>query len=315
MLERLPPLATLRAFEAVARTASFTRAAEELNVTQSAISHQVRSLEEQWGLRLFHRDTRLVKLTENGHVLLPVVRECFETLGDTVRRLRNDTLGGPLRINLLQSFAVKWLLPRLPAFRSAHPSIQTWLSTSSDWVDLEREDADVAIRLGESKSRGLHRTPLIEEEAFAVCSPLYLLQNPTLKAPKDLLRHPLILTSTPSPAATWDDWFRLARLPGVEWSAGVQVSDSGMAMQAALVGQGIALGRTALVVDDLAAGRLVKLFDIVIPSVGWYDLVCRKETENKPKIVAFRQWLLAMAAESTSAYQRLGKEAGSGQVV
>lgn len=305
MLERLPPIATLRAFEAVARHASFTRAAEELHITQSAVSHQVRSLEDYWALRLFHRDTRLVKLTESGRVLVPVVRACFENLGETLRRLRKETLGGPLRVSLLQSFAVKWLLPRLPAFRSAHPAVQVWLSTTSVPVNLERDDFDVAIRLGRDRPRGLHHTPLIEEAAFAVCSPHYLARNPALKAPGDLLEHPLIAVIRPLSGASWKDWFQVAGLPREDWTAGVQVGDSGMAMQAALDGQGVALGRTALAVDDLAAGRLVKLFDVVVPTGAGYQLVCRKGSEDQPKIVAFRQWLLAMVAESAATYRGL----------
>ena len=298
MLERLPPIATLRAFEAVARHASFTRAAQELHITQSAVSHQVRSLEQYWALQLFHRDTRLVKLTESGRVLVPVVRACFETLGETVRRLRKDTLGGPLRVSLLQSFAVKWLLPRLPLFRSAHPAVQVWLSTTSAAVNLAREDVDVAIRLGRDRPRGLHHTPLIEEAAFAVCSPLYLERNPALKAPKDLLDHPLIGVISPLSGASWKDWFHVAGLPQGSWIAGVQVGDSGMAMQAAIDGLGIAIGYLELAEADLAAGRLIRPFDLRVRHSFSYYLVYPAVRRNEPDLAAFRNWIQSEAEDS-----------------
>jgi LysR family glycine cleavage system transcriptional activator len=200
-------------------------------------------------------------------------------------------------------------LPRLPAFRSAHPAVQVWLSTTNLPVNLEREDVDVAIRLGRDRPRGLHHTPLIEEAAFAVCSPLYLERNPALKAPSDLLGQPLIGVISPLSGATWKDWFRVAGLAQENWTATVQVSDSGMAMQAAIDGQGVALGRTALAIDDLAAKRLVKLFGVEVATGSGYHLVCRKGTEDKPKIAAFRQWLLAMVAESASTYRALAEPA------
>ncbi|MDH3596645.1 MAG: transcriptional regulator GcvA [Rhodospirillales bacterium] len=290
-----------------------SRAADELHVTQSAVSHQIRSLEQHWGLRLFRRDRRQVKLTDNGRALLPVVRTCFENVAGTVRRLRDETLNGPLRVSLLQSFAVKWLLPRLAAFRDSHPSIQVWLSTTSVPVDLEREEVDVAIRLGRDRARGLHRTPLMEEQAFAVCSPAYLQRHPDLKSARDLPRHPLIRVISPLPEASWQEWFRDAGLPDAEPSEGVWVSDSGMAMQAAIDGQGLALGRTALALDDLAAGRLVRLFDVVIPCEAGYDLVCPKGTEDKPKVAVFREWLLAMSAESAATYRALAERAWPGR--
>jgi LysR family glycine cleavage system transcriptional activator len=269
------------------------------------VSHQIRGLEERWGLRLFHRDGRTVRLTEPGRALLPVVRNAFETLSETVRRLRNDVSGGPLRVSLLQSFAVKWLLPRLPTFREMHPGVEVWLSTTSAAVDLRREEVDVAIRLGRPGSRDLHFTPLLEEEAFAVCSPAVLASNPGLRSPDDLPGQPLIHIVRALQGATWKEWFLAAGLTEGDWSEGVHVADSGMAMQAAIDGQGIALGRTALAMDDLAAGRLVRPFDVVVACDAAYYLVCLKGTENKPKIVAFREWLLAMVAESAATYRGL----------
>jgi LysR family glycine cleavage system transcriptional activator len=258
----------------------------------------VRTLEDAWGLRLFLRDTRSVTLSRNGQVLLPVVLDCFERVGETVRRLRADDAVGPLRVSLLQSFAVRWLLPRLPDFRARHPGIEVWLATSSDQVNFEREDVDVAIRLGTGSFPGLHSTPILTEEAFPVCSPAYLQTLPHLPTPADLLVLPLIQVIAPAPGLGWTDWFESAGLAGVNLPDGPHVSDSALAIQAALDGQGVAFGRTSLVVDDLAAGRLVKLFDVVCRSGSGYHFVCRAGRQDSPKIAAFRTWLIEKAHET-----------------
>ncbi len=305
MRHSLPPTQALRAFEAVARHASFTKAAEELHVTQSAVSHQIRSLEAHWGLRLFHRDRRSVSPTSSGRVLAPTVRDCFERVTEAVERLREEEETGSLRISLLQSFAVKWLMPRLPDFRTRNPAIQVWLSATSEPVDFDREEVDVAIRLGLGKDDDLHVTRLLEEEAFPVCGPAYRDRGPPLREPRDLFGHPLIQITTEAPGLSWKDWFDAAEVSSAEPLEGPHLSDSGMAMQAAIGGQGIALGRTALAADDLVAGRLVKLFDVVCLSVAAYHLVCPKGTEHRPKVAAFRAWLLEKSAETDSTYRNL----------
>ena len=298
MRDDLPPLACLRAFAAVAQQGSFTKAAAQLHVTQSAISHQVRALEQFWGLRLFLRDTRSVTLSENGRALLPVVRDCFARVSETAQRLRTADAVGPLRVNLLQSFAVRWLLPRLPDFRARHPGIEIWLSTSPDLVSFEREDVDVAIRLGSGDYHGLHSTPLLVEEAFPICSPSYLQAMPQLRAPAELLDFPLIHVTVPAPGLGWANWFASAGLADARLPDGPHVSDSALAIQAALDGQGVALGRTALVVDDLAAGRLRQLFEVVCRSGAGYHLLCREGRQDSPKIAAFRTWLCEKADET-----------------
>ncbi len=298
MPDDMPPLACLRAFAAVAQQSSFTKAAAQLHVTQSAISHQVRALERFWGLRLFLRDTRSVTLSDNGRAMLPVVRDCFARVRETAQRLRAEEAVGPLRVNLLQSFAVRWLLPRLPDFRVRHPGIEVWLSTSPDLVNFEREDVDVAIRLGPGSYPGLHSTPLLVGEAFPICSPSYLQAMPQLRKPVDLVGLPLIHVNVPAPGLGWVDWFASAGLAGARLPDGPHVPDSAMAIQAALDGQGIALGRAALVVDDLAAGRLLQLFDVVCQSDSGYYLLCREGRQDSPKIVAFRSWLREKADET-----------------
>ena len=305
MFERLPPLSSLRAFEAVARHASFTRAARELHVTQSAVSHQIRGLEDYWGIALFKRSRRSVVLTESGSALAPVVRDGLSRISEAVQRLREEQEGGALRVSLLQSFAVRWLLPRLPEFTARHPAVQVWLSTTSEAVDFARDDADVAIRLGRGGGKGLHSTPLFLEKAFPVCNPAYRDAMGVLHGPRDLLEQPVIQVIAEARGLGWTDWFAAAGLPGAEPGGGPRFSDSGLAMQAALDGQGIALGRVALALDDLIAGRLVRLFDIDCSSDAAYHLVCPEGQQQKRKIVAFRSWLVERAGETQSAYRRL----------
>ncbi len=298
MRDDLPPLACLRAFAAVAQHGSFTKAAAQLHVTQSAVSHQVQALEQFWGLRLFLRDTRSVTLSDNGRALLPVVRDCFARVRDTAQRLRTEEAVGPLRVSLLQSFAVRWLLPRLADFRDRHPGIEVWLATSSDLVNFEREDVDVAIRLGPGRYPGLHATPLLAEEAFPICSPSYLRTMPHPRTPADLLGLPLIQVIAEARGLGWADWFDAAGLADARLPDGPHVSDSALAIQAALDGQGVALGRTALVADDLVAGRLRQLFDVVCRSGSGYHFLCREGRQDSPKIAAFRSWLSEKAEET-----------------
>ncbi len=302
MFERLPPLSSLRAFEAVARHASFTKAAHELHVTQSAVSHQIRGLEDYLGIRLFRRSRRSVIMTEGGSGLAPVVRDSLLRVSEAVQRLREDEEGGALRVSVLQSFAVRWLLPRLPEFTAGHPGIQIWLSATSEVVDFTHDDADVAIRLGRGGAKDLYSTPLFLEKAFPVCSPALREAAGSPRGPSDILRQPMIQVIAEARGLGWAEWFAAAGLPGAEPSDGPRFSNSGLAMQAALDGQGIALGRVALALDDLIAGRLVRLFNIDCFSDAAYHLVCPEGQQQNRKIVAFRSWLVEKAGETESAY-------------
>lgn len=304
MFERIPPLSSLRAFEAVARHASFTKAARELHVTQSAVSHQIRGLEDYWGLRLFERSRRSVILTESGSVLAPVVRASLSQISDAVQSLREEEEDNALRVSVLQSFATRWLLPRLPEFTDRYPDVQVWLSATSEAVDFVSDDADVAIRLSPAGGEGLNWTPLFLEKAFPVCSPAFREAMRGLKGPRDLLDRPVVQVISEARGLGWTDWFAAAGLSGAEFSVGARFSNSGLAMQAALDGQGIALGRVALALDDLTAGRLVRLFDIDCFSDGAYHLVCPEGQQQKRKIVVFRSWLMEKARETESAYRR-----------
>lgn len=305
MPQRLPPIAALRALEAAARHLNFTKAADELNVTQSAISHQVRHLEELWGLKLFDRRAGRLALTRNGQALAPVVRAFMEKMTSTLETLQSEALRDPLRVDMLESFAVRWLVPRLGHFHEQHPNIDVWISTSDNLIDFKVEDVDAAIRLGHGNYPGLHTTLLLREHLFPVCSPQLLARIGKPSAPKDLLRYPLLLRRQDPRHPSWEYWFQKVGVGDVTLTEGTRFPDTNMALQAAVDGQGVAMVRSAHVADDIAAGRLVKLFNIPCPSTMAYYLVCPEGRENLPKIAAFRQWLSREAAAAQQQHDRL----------
>ncbi|MDH3690315.1 MAG: transcriptional regulator GcvA [Gammaproteobacteria bacterium] len=305
MSVRLPPIAALRALEAAARHLSYTRAADELHITQSAVSHQIRHLEQLWGVKLFARRGRRLLLTENGQALVPVVRNFFEQLTTTLKAFQSDEDSGALRVSLLQSFAVKWLVPRLGSFNTDHPGIDVWISTSEELVDLEAGEADLAIRLGHGNYPGLQVTPMLTEYVFPVCSPNFLERFGEPAEPADLLGYPLLYRHSQDICPRWRDWFRDAGVEVKSLPKGSRFPETSMAIQAAMDGQGIALARSAHVGHDLAAQRLVKLFNVYSRSSVAYYIVCPQRTEHRARIDAFRQWLLEQAAVAQVEYDRV----------
>ncbi len=296
MPHRLPPIAALRALESAARHLNFTKAADELNVTQSAISHQIRTLEDLWKLKLFERQSRGLSLTRSGQALAPVARDFISRLSDTLDELRAEDTRDPLRVDMLQSFAVKWLVPRLGKFHERFPESDVWISTHDSLVDFERDEVDLAIRLGPGHYPGLYSRLLIREDVFPVCTPQFLAQAGTPSTPKELLDYPLLLRLGEPAHANWEQWFAATGNPGVHISEGPRFPDTNMALQAALEDQGVALVRTAHVVDELAEGRLVRLFQVDCPSTVAYYLVCPEGQQDSPKIAAFCNWILEEAA-------------------
>jgi LysR family glycine cleavage system transcriptional activator len=294
-MTKFPPIAALRALEAAARHLSYTKAAQELHITQSAVSHQIHHAEELWGLKLFERRGRRLILTDNGQALVPIVRDFLDRISATVRDLKSEEKRYSLRISLLQSFALKWLVPRLGDFNQKHPDIEVWLSTTDELVDLGNGSADIAIRLGQGNWANLHSVLLLREHVFPVCSPSFLQSYGTPKTPSDLLQYPLLRRYSMDITPRWDDWFRAAGVRVGNMPTGTKLSDTSMAVQAALDDQGIALARSAHVSDDLAAGRLIKLFNVDCRSNVAYYIVCLQGRENEPSIKAFRDWLLAKA--------------------
>lgn len=306
---RLPPISGLRALEAAARHLSYTRAAEELSVTQSAVSHQIRHIEEVWELQLFERRGRRLVLTEAGHALVPIVREFIQRLTSTLEELAGatDDKIGSLRISLLQSFAFKWLVPRLGGFNREHPEINVWISTSEELTDLKREDVDLAIRLGYGHWPGLYVQFLFREYVFPVASPTFLERHGRPETPRDLLKYPLIQRTSLDICPRWRDWFRDAKVRVRSLPRGTHLPDTSMGVLAAIDGQGIALARSAHVMGDLNAGRLVKLFNVFSPSPVAYYIVARRGTETQPHASAFIDWL---SREAQAAQRQFDEDAG-----
>ncbi len=292
MARRLPPLNALRAFEAAARHLSFTRAAGELNVTQAAISHQVKALEARLGVTLFRRLNRRLLLTDAGQAYLPDVRDSFDLLAEATERLTARDRAGVLTVSVLPSFAARWLVPRLSAFREAYPDIDVLIAPSNDIIDFARDDVDVAIRYGEGKWPGLRADRMMTEDIFPVCSPKLLEGPRPLNLPDDLRHHTLLHDDM---RINWRMWFLAAGVEGIDSTRGPVFTDSGMVIQAAVEGQGVALGRSALAATDLAAGRLVKPFDISLPANFAYYVVSPEATAGRPKIAGFRDWALDTA--------------------
>ena len=298
MSRRLPPLNALRAFEAAARHLSFTRAADELHVTQTAISHQIKGLEERLGVRLFRRLPRGLVLTEEGQRYLPPVREAFDRIAAATARLTTAGAGGSLTVSALPSFAAKWLVPRLGRFRAAHPDLDLRISASSQLVDFARDDVDVGIRMGRGSYPGLRVDRLFGESMVPVCSPELLSGPHPLRRPDDLRHHVLLHDDDHS---GWQLWLELAGVEDVDASRGPIFTDSAMVVQAAAEGQGVALARSVLAAGDLAAGRLVQPFAVSLQHDLAYYLVSPEATAEQPRIRAFRAWLLAEAAAQAAA--------------
>jgi LysR family glycine cleavage system transcriptional activator len=298
MSARLPSLNGLRAFEAAARHLSFTHAAAELNVTQTAISHQIRRLEEELGIRLFVRQNRALALTPQARDYLPGVRAAFNDLRlATDRLLRKDE--HVLTVSTLASLAAKWLLPRLSTFQETHPGIDVRITTSTALVDFKSGDVDAAIRYGRGDWPGLHADWLMADQLFPVCSPALLTGKHPLRSPEDLRHHVLLHTSNAN-SDDWRLWLTAAGLPAnISRQPGLTFDLILMTVQAALDGIGVAMGRTSYVEADIAKGRLVVPFKIALPANAGFYLVCPEATADTPKLAAFRQWLVASVQNKT----------------
>jgi LysR family transcriptional regulator, glycine cleavage system transcriptional activator len=296
LLLHLPAISALRAFEAAARLKSFTLAAEELGLTQSAISHQVHGLEEQLGFELFHREPRRISLTAKGDTLAQSVREGLGIVARTIRELTKIDTGPVLVVSTLAGFAVKWLFPRLIRFDERHPQIELSIATTGQLADFAAGEADVAIRYGTGRYPGLHVERILGEEMFPVCAPKFLRGPKALRKPADLARVPLLhddIVKLDGHAPGWRLWLDAAGASDVDASKGRRFGQSNMSIQAAIEGLGVALGRAPLVADDLAAGRLVRPFETSVPSGYDYYFVCPPRALDHPKIAAFRAWIRA----------------------
>ncbi|MET4601877.1 LysR family glycine cleavage system transcriptional activator [Bradyrhizobium sp. JR4.1] len=293
MTARLPSLNGLRAFEAAARHLSFTLAASELNVTQTAISHQIRRLEEELGIRLFVRQNRALALTAEARDYLPGVRAAFNDLRLATDRLLRKDDDKVLTVSTLASLAAKWLLPRLTDFQEHHPGIDVRITTSTSLVDFQRDNVDAAIRYGRGQWPGLRADWLMADELFPVCSPSLLRGDKPLRCPEDLKSHMLLHTSNAN-SDDWRLWLTAAGLPAdIARQPGITFDMIFMTVQAAIDGIGVAMGRTSYVQDDIAKGRLVVPFKIALPADAGFYLVAPEGRREAPKLAAFRDWMIA----------------------
>ena len=294
MPRRIAPLNALRAFEAAARHLSFTKAAEELHVTPAAISHQIEALEDYCGAPLFRRMTRSLLLTDQGQAALPALREGFDRLAAASQQLARPHDDRVLTISTAPSIAAKWLVTRLERFRKKQPDIDVRLDTNDRLTDFERDGVDLVIRFGGGNYPGLHVEPLFSTNVFPVCSPELLTGPHPLKEPADLAGHPLLHVSWSSQTVTWPAWrmwLLAAGVEGVDAERGPRFNDAGLVMQTAIAGQGVALATDVLAADDLAAGRLVRPFELSVPVDFGYYIVCPKEKAENPTVAAFAAWL------------------------
>jgi LysR family transcriptional regulator, glycine cleavage system transcriptional activator len=312
MSYQFPPLGSLRAFEAAARHLSFKKAAEELHVTPAAISHQVKALEEYLSVKLFHRLTRALELTEVAEAMLPKVREGFACLAAAIERTRRHKEGGSLVVSAPPGFAARWLLPRLHSFRFHYPNIELHLTSSlktidssardrpgADVVDLRDEASDVSIRFGGGRYPGFCVDPIFSPSYVAACSPRLLGGAHPLRTLQDLAHHTLIHDdSIPDEAErpNWEEWLKMAGVINVEASRGLHFSNAVLALGAAMDGLGVVLALKPFVTADVAEGRLCMPFDIAAPSRYAFYLVTPEALADRPSVVAFREWMLVEGA-------------------
>ncbi|MCZ6741344.1 MAG: transcriptional regulator GcvA [Alphaproteobacteria bacterium] len=294
MARRLPPLNWLRTFETAARHLSFTRAAEELNVTQAAVSQQVKALEMRLGIPLFRRVHNRLFLTYAGQAWLPKLRAGFDLLASGTEELHIYDQGASLTVRLPSSFSIQWLVPRLDRFHAHYPTIDIRLIALGRAQEVDGAVIDLDIRNGTGDWAGLESTILMHENVFPVCSRQTATGDRPLREPRDLAGHELLHVS--GYREDWRMWFETAGLEDFDASRGLQFDQSITAIQAAINGMGVVLGRSPLVAGELAAGRLVAPFDIELACEDAYWITAAPSLGKRPQIVAFRNWLMEEAA-------------------
>jgi LysR family glycine cleavage system transcriptional activator len=297
MPDTLPPLNALRTFAVAARQLSFTRAARELHVTQTAVSHQMRILEAHLGARLFLRLPKRLALTPEGQAYARELGRVFQRIEDATAALHARPRREVLAVTSLPSFSARWLVPRLGRFAAAHPDTDLRLVATERHVDFGHEAIDVGIRFGYGRYAGLQVERLMGDECFPVCSPALLRGRRGRKRALDLRRHPLLHDDSPD---GWRRWLRAAGRSDVDAERGHIFTDANMTLDAAAEGHGVALGRRVLVAGDLAAGKLVRLFEAALPTDEAYYLVSSEHSAELPRVRAFRGWLLAEIGASAA---------------
>jgi LysR family transcriptional regulator, glycine cleavage system transcriptional activator len=312
MTRQIPGLGALKSFEAAARNLNFTRAADELGVTPAAVSYRVRALEDQLGIKLFQRTSRVVQLTDAGRLLLSGVGEALDGIGRTVARLRGSDGRPRLIVTTSPSFAAKWLVPRLHRFLERHPDADVRIDVSDRLVDLSQGEVDLGIRFGKGDYPGLKVARLFDETVFPVCSPKLLGGRLPLKHPRDLRHHTLIHVDWQGQWATWPDWrmwMLAAGLKDIDAMRGLHFTQTSLALQAAIDGQGVALSESTLVADDLASHRLARPFEVSIkgPAEFGYYAITAETGAERPLVKAFRDWVIAEAGQMKADQLMAGK--------
>jgi LysR family glycine cleavage system transcriptional activator len=325
MSRRLPPLNSLRVFEAAARQLSFTKAAQELFVTQAAVSHQIKALEAFLGLKLFQRKNRSLLLTDEGQSYFLDIKDIFESIAEATDRVLQKNDKGTLTICLPPSFAIQWLVPRLADFNQKHPDIDVRIKAVDLDEDSLTDDVDVAIYYGAGNWPELRADKLYQEFLVPLCSPKFLLNEQSadsgqladrlaadrlaadsrqladrsgLRSLSDLSQYTLLHDSS---RQDWQQFVKQNGIEGVNVNHGPIFSHSAMVLQAAVHGQGIALGNNVLAQPELAAGRLVAPFDQVLVSSNAFYVVCADKQADSGKVATFRDWMLATATREQEA--------------
>lgn len=288
MAYRLPPLNALRLFEAAGRLLSFKRAAEELHVTPSAVSHGIQALEDWLGAPLFTRGHRSLTLTPTGETYLPDVRRALEALVKATDKVPGRRPLGRLTVSAAPSFGLRWLIPNLPDFSAAHPGIEVSIDTAHRRVEFPRDGVDLAIRMGRGDWPGLDALNLVQEQLVPVATPALAAQ---IKTPHDLA--PRMLLHVETVAEDWRSWCALAGVAFDGIDAGPRFDNIQMALEAAAQGIGIAIGRLPLIEADLAAGRLAMVLPPPRRCATGYWLVTAPESLSRPEVAAFRNWIAA----------------------
>ncbi|MDV7339764.1 transcriptional regulator GcvA [Terasakiella sp. A23] len=304
MARKLPSLNGLKAFEAAARHESFTKAAEELCVTQGAVSHQVKALEAELGLKLFAREPQKLTLTQAGQDYLIVMRDAFDSIAHGTERLLKSQNSQILTLSISPNFASQWLIHRLGRFAEEHPDVDLRVSASMRHTDFTSDDVDIAIRHSDGNLPGLDVTKLYTETLFPVCSP-----DLDIKTPNDLARYPLLHLDSRD---DWLKWLRAAGIEDIDRSRGPILNRATLIIDACVDGQGVALARTGLAAHNLLNGRLVRPFDIDLSVPYSYWIVCPKQSANLPKIKTFKDWVMKEARAEKARLDQLFGDVVSG---
>jgi LysR family glycine cleavage system transcriptional activator len=311
-MARTPSLDALRIFVVAARHLSFTEAASELNLTQSAVSHRIRGLEEELGLPLFRRLTRRLELTSQGRALAQRIDHAIGAIDRSIADVARPENAGPLKVTMLPSVASHWLIPRLPRIRSLHPDLDVQVIADPRLLDLRAEGIDIAIRFGRAPYQGYAVTRLMGDCVFPVCAPELLEQNGPIASIDALLALPLLhdsATDADGSDSDWRAWLDYHGRPDAVCRAGQHFSEARMLIDAAVLGLGVALARASLVADQITSGALVCPLRLSAPTAYAYYLLGLPEAVERPKIALFRSLLVAEAAATEAFMRSIGEPA------